>query len=316
VWTFLTRRFVQGVVVVVGVMLFVYVLQRAIPGGAARAALGRRATPEQIAAFNHVNAYDRPPWVGFYRYCRDVVLHFDLGYSYKRNEPVASVIGAVLPKTFVLVGLSGLVAVGAALALALAQVVRANDPIDHTISALSFVAYAMPAFLLGQLLVLWFAIDLRWFSTEAPQSTSVWGVMSGARDLVLPVLTLSAGTLALFVRYMRSSLLDQLNADYIRAAKAKGASGTRILLRHALPNALLPIITLLGLSFPAVVGGAVIVETLFNFPGMGLLTTRAALDDDVPLLLGTTLVAAVAAVTGSLIADMLYAVADPRIRRK
>ena len=191
---------------------------------------------------------------------------------------------------------------------------RRNKPIDYILTGTAFIFYAMPAFLLGQILILYFAIDLSWFSTEAPQSSSAWGVLSQPKDLVLPVLSLAAITIAAFSRYMRSSMMEALTEDYVRTAKAKGASQRRVLYRHALRNALIPLITLLGLSLPAIVGGALITETVFNFPGMGLLTTQAAVNNDVPLLLGTTFVAALATVVGSLLADVLYAVADPRVR--
>jgi peptide/nickel transport system permease protein len=131
---------------------------------------------------------------------------------------------------------------------------------------------------------------------------------------VLPVITLSAITIAAFSRYMRSSLMDAITQDYIRTARAKGASNNRVLYRHALRNALIPLVTLLGLSLPGIVGGALITETVFNFPGMGFMTTNAAINNDVPLLLGTTFVGALATVIGSLIADILYAVIDPRVR--
>jgi len=311
---YLARRVLQGVVVVVGVMLFVYVLERAVPGGAARAALGRRATAVQVAAFNHANGYDRPPWVGFYHYCKALLLHFDLGYSYRQNEPVATLIGAVLPKTVVLVGLATLLSFVAAIVLGTLQVLRPNRPLDHFLTVLSFVGYATPSFLVGQLLILYFAVDLHWVSTGAPRG-GVWEILSHPRDLVLPVVSLSVVIVAAFVRFVRASMLDQLAQAYVRTARAKGASQLRVLLRHVLPNATLPLVTIVGLSFPGVVGGAVVVETVFNFPGMGLLTTRAAFDDDVPLLMGTTFVAALAAVVGSVVADLLYVIADPRIRR-
>jgi peptide/nickel transport system permease protein len=214
-----------------------------------------------------------------------------------------------------LVGLSTAFAFVVAIALGTLQVLRPNRLFDHSVTTLSFVGYATPSFLLGQMLILYFAIDLHWVSTEASQSPSVWGILSAPRNLILPVVSLSSVTIAGLVRYVRSSMLDQLTHEYVRTARAKGARTSRVILRHVLPNALLPLITILGLSFPAIVGGAVIVETVFNYPGMGLLTTRAALDNDVPLLMGTTLVAALAAVSGSIVADLLYGVADPRIRR-
>jgi peptide/nickel transport system permease protein len=311
---YLVRRVVQAAVVVFGVTLLVFLLEHVVPGGAARAALGQRATPASIHEFNKVNGYDLPIWQQFYDYCRDIVLHFNLGYSYKKNQAVSALIEEDLPKTLVLVGISTLVAVIVAVPLGVLQVVRRNSPIDYVLTGTTFILYAMPAFLLGQLLILYFAIDLGWFSTEAPQASSTWGILSEPGALVLPVLSLAAITIAAFSRYMRSSMMEAMTEDYVRTAKAKGAGQRRVLYRHALPNALIPLITLLGLSIPGIVGGALITETVFNFPGMGLLTTQAAIDNDVPLLLGTTFVAALATVAGSLLADILYAVVDPRVR--
>jgi len=214
----------------------------------------------------------------------------------------------------VLVGLSEIFALIVAVPLGILQVIRRNKPIDYVLTGGSFIGYSMPAFLLGQLLILWLAIDLHIFESSAPNSDSVWGILSDPRGWILPVFSLSAITIAGFSRYMRSSMMETLTEDYIRTARAKGAGPSRVLFRHALRNALIPIITLLGLSLPAIVGGAIITETVFNYPGMGLLTTNAATQNDVQLLVGTTLVAAVATVLGNLIADLLYAVADPRVR--
>jgi peptide/nickel transport system permease protein len=311
---YLIRRVAQALVVVFGVTLLIFLLEHLVPGGEARAALGQKATAATIARFNHQNGYDLPIWQQFWVYCRDLVLHFQLGYSYKSNQTVQSLIGEKLPKTLLLVGLSTLLSVIIAIPLGVLQVVRRYKPIDYVVTGASFIGYAMPAFLLGQLLILYFAIDLKWFGVEAPQAESVRGIISDPRDLVLPVVTLSAITIASFSRYMRSSLMDAMTQDYIRTARAKGASSRRVLYRHALRNALIPLITLLGLSLPSIVGGALITETVFNFPGMGLLTTNAAINNDVPLLLGTTFVGALATVAGSLIADIMYAVADPRVR--
>ena len=311
---YLIRRIAQAVVVVFGVVLLTFLLSHIIPGGAARAALGPKATAVQIQNFNHQNGYDLPIYQQFWNYCKGIVLHLDLGYSYKYNQSVRSLISGRIPKTLVLVGISTVFALLVAIPLGILQVVRRNKPVDYILTGVSFVGYAMPAFLLGELLILWFALDLHWFSFEAPQSTSVWGILSDPRGLVLPVFSLAVLTIAGFSRYMRSSMMEALTEDYIRTARAKGAGPSRVLFLHALRNALIPIITLLGLTLPAIVGGAIITETVFNYPGMGLLTTNAATQNDVPLLIGTTFVAAVATVLGNLIADLLYAVVDPRVR--
>jgi peptide/nickel transport system permease protein len=311
---YLLRRLSQAVVVLVGVALITFLLAHVIPGGAARAALGARATLGQVASFNRLNGYNLPLWDQLYHYFVGLVEHFNLGYSYKANQPVKDLIFSRLPKTLVLLGISTTFAVIVAVPLGIVQVVRRNKAIDYLLTALSFIFYAMPAFLLGTLLILYFSIDFSWFPISAPSASTVLGVLEDPRALVLPVLTLSAITIASFSRYMRSSMMDAMTQDYIRTARAKGAGPRRVLFAHALRNALIPIITLLGLSLPSIVGGALITETVFNYPGMGLLTTNAALNDDVPLLLGTTLVAAFATVVGSLIADLLYAVVDPRVR--
>lgn len=311
---YLARRFLQSLAVLAGVILLTFILAHIVPGGPARSALGSRATEAQIASFNAVNGYDLPIWDQFYRYVVGLVFHLNLGYSFKANQSVRSLIFQTLPKTLVLLGISTVFAVIVAIPLGVLQVVRRYTVIDYVLTAVSFILYAMPAFLLGTLLILYFAIDLSWFPVAAPSTNSLGTLLAQPRALVLPVLTLAAITIASFSRYMRSSMMEAMSEDYIRTARAKGAGPRRVLYRHALRNALIPIITLLGLSLPGIVSGALITETVYNFPGMGLLTTNAAVNDDVPLLLGTTLVAAVATVLGSLLADMLYAVVDPRVR--
>ena len=298
----------------VGVTLLTFVLSHVVPGGEAHAALGSKATAQQIAQFNRANGYDLPLWDQLYQYLRGLVTQLNLGYSYKYNQSVLSLISERLPKTLLLVGISTVLAVAVAIPLGVLQVVRRNRPVDYALTGTSFVLYAMPPFLLGTILILFFAVDLKWLSVEAPQASSVGGVLADPRGLVLPVLTLAAITIAQFSRYMRSSMMEAMTEDYIRTARAKGAAERRVLFRHALRNALIPIITLLGLALPNIVGGALITETVFNYPGMGLLTTNAAINTDVPVLLGTTLVATVATVVGSFIADLLYATVDPRVR--
>ena len=310
---YLIRRIAQAIVVVFGVVLLTFLLTKIIPGGYARAALGQRSTPAAIAQFNRDHGLDRSIFYQFAHYVWRL-LHGDLGYSYHYNQTVVSLIRSKLPETLILVGLSTVFALIVAVPLGILQVVRRNTPIDYALTGASFAGYAMPSFLLGTLLILWFAIDIPIFSFEAPQSTSMWGIISDPRGWILPVVTLSAITIAGFSRYMRSSMMETMTEDYIRTARAKGAGPNRVMYRHALRNALIPIITLLGLTLPAIVGGAIITETVFNWNGMGLLTTNAATQNDVPVLIGTTLVAAIATVAGNLLADLLYAVADPRVR--
>jgi peptide/nickel transport system permease protein len=311
--SFLLRRVLQAILVILGVVLIVFLLGQLIPGGEARAVLGSKATPPAIAHFNQLNGLNLPIWDQFYRYIVDL-LHGNLGYSYKYNQGVTAVIKERLPKTLVLVGTATAIALIISIPLGILQVVRRNTASDYVLTGLSFIFYAMPPFLLGTLMIIYLSFDLKWFPVSPPSNASAWAVFTDPRGFVMPLVTLCAITIASFSRYMRSSMMDALAEDYIRTARAKGASNRRVLYGHALRNALIPILTLLGLSLPAIVSGAVITETVFNYPGMGLLVVYAAENSDIQLVLGTTLVATVATVLGSLVADILYAVADPRIR--
>ena len=310
---FLVRRLLQAVVVIIGVMAFMFILIHLIPGGEARAVLGPRAQPPAIAQFNKENGLDLPLWDQFVRYLWNLA-HFQLGRSYYLNQNVTQLIATALPKTLILVGISTVFAVVIAIPLGVYQVVRRNKPEDYAITGVTFILYAMPAFLLGTLLILWFGIDLKIFPTEAPQATTALGVLADPRALVLPVLTLSAITIASFSRYMRSSMMETMTEDFVRTARAKGAGPQRVLYLHALRNAIIPIVTLLGLSLGTIVSGAVITESVFNYPGMGLLAVNSAFREDLPTLLGVTFVVTIATIAGNLLADILYAVVDPRIR--
>jgi peptide/nickel transport system permease protein len=313
---FLLRRLLQAIIVILGVSLIVFFLARLVPGGEARAVLQTRATPKLIAQFNRQNGLSLPIYDQLYRYIKGLIWPIwdpNLGYSYKFNEGVRSIIGQRLPRTLLLVGFSTIISLIIAVPLGILQVVRRNTVVDYALTGLSFVFYAMPAFLLGTLLIVYFALDNHLFPVDAPTG-SAWLIVTDPRSFVLPLITLCALTVASFSRYMRSSMMDALAEDYVRTARAKGASSRRVLYGHALRNALIPILTLIGLSLPAIVSGALITENVFNYPGMGLLTVQAAENVDIPLVLGTTLVITVATVLGSLLADILYAIADPRIR--
>jgi peptide/nickel transport system permease protein len=310
---FLIRRILQAIVVILGVVFIVFLLGKLIPGGEAAAALGPRRSPAQVAHFNLVNGLDLPIYDQFWRYIWGL-LHLNLGYSFKNNEGVKELISQRLPKTLTLVGVSTLVALIIAVPLGILQVVKRYSPIDYLLTSGSFLFYAMPPFFLGFLLILYFSFDLHLFPVSPPIDSGALTIFTDPRAFVLPVITLSAITIASFSRYMRSSMMDALTQDYVRTARAKGASPNRVLYGHALRNALIPILTLIGLSLPAIASGALITETVFNYPGMGLLTVTAASNNDIPTVLGTTLVITIFTVAGSLLADVLYAIADPRIR--
>lgn len=310
---YLVMRFLHAIVVLFLVVVVVFVLLHLLPGGPARATLGKNATPAAITQFNKENGFDKPVISQFLIWFKNL-LHGDLGFSYSLNEPVATAIGQALPKSVLLSGLATILALLIAIPMGVLQAIRRNKVEDHVLTTLAFVAYSTPAFFLGLVLITIFAIDLRWLPSEAPQASSVPAILHDPAGLILPVITLSAAIIASFSRYIRSSMLDVLVQDFIKTARAKGLKEQIVIFRHGLPNALASTVTLLGLSVPAILSGAVVVEQLFNYPGMGLLFWQQAQFYDYPTVLGICLIVALATVAGNLLADLSYALLDPRIR--
>lgn len=310
---FLIRRVGQAIIVVFLVSIIVFVLLHLLPGGIAQASLGSRATPAKIAHFNHINGYDKPIPVQYGIWAWGL-LHGDLGYSYHLNRSVLSVIGARLPKTLVLTVLSLILALIIAIPVGIAQAVRRNGIGDYVMTAVAFIFYASPPFFLSLLMILWFSLDLKVLPAQAPQGDTLAEIFSQPTALVLPVVSFGLLIFALFSRYMRSSVMDNLVQDYVRTARAKGAGQRRVLYGHVLRNSLVPLATLLGLYLPLLFAGALIVESVFNYPGMGLLFWQEAQVSDYPVLLGVALIFGVMTVVGNLLADIAYAVLDPRVR--
>ncbi|MGH7642574.1 MAG: ABC transporter permease [Candidatus Dormibacteria bacterium] len=308
---FLIRRVIQAIAVLFGVSIIVFILLHLLPGGPAKAVLGLRANKAQIAAFNLKYGLLKPLPVQYISWITQI-LHGNLGFSYKQNQSVDSLLEENIPRTLALVGVATALALMIAIPSGIYQAVRRNKPEDYVLTGLSFLFYSMPSFFLGTILIIVLSQTLPLLPSTGPTATApLWQQIP---NLVLPVLTLTLITVALFSRYMRSSVLENLVQDYVRTASSKGVGRSRIMLRHVLPNAMLPIITLIGLSLPGILSGALITESLFNYPGMGLLFWNSAQTDDFPVMLGTTLIVGVAVVVGSLIADVLYAAFDPRIR--
>jgi peptide/nickel transport system permease protein len=311
---YLVWRVAQAVVVIFVVTIVVFFLLHQLPGGPARGILGLQATEDQIVAFEQQQGLDQPLPVQYLHYLGRL-LSGDLGESFQLNQTVGDLIAARLPKTLVLTGLSTLVALLIAIPLGVWQAVRRNRPTDYALSAITLLLYSTPVFLVGFILLIVFAISTGWLPVQAPQSDTLGGILSDANALVLPVLTGTAAVLAVFSRYLRSSVVDNLDEDYVRTARAKGASERRILARHVLRNSLTSVIAMLGYYLPVLFGGALVTEKLFNYPGMGLLFWNAAQTSDFPVLLGVVLIISVATVTGSLLADVAQALIDPRTRR-
>ena len=310
---FLIRRTLQALLVLFLVSVFTLALVHLFPGGPIRSLLGPRATTAQVAYYNRLYGFDQPFYVQYVKWVGQI-LHGNLGFSTKLNQSVTSLIAQDLPKTIILVLLGTVVSLLFGIPLGLYQAVKRYTTGDYILTGISFLGYATPTFFVGLLLVEWFSIDIHLFPPFAPQGTTVGQILSQPKALVLPVLAYSFVLYALWSRYMRSSVMDNLVQDYVRTARAKGASERRVLWGHVFRNSLMSIITLLGLSLPTLVAGAIFIEVVFNYPGMGLAFYNAALNVDYEVLLGFTVIATLATILGNLLADVSYAVLDPRVR--
>jgi len=313
VTAYLLRRILMSIVVLIGVSIFIFLLLHAIYPSPARDVLGLKANNAQVAAWNKQNGFDDPVIVQYLRYIKQL-LHGNLGYSYAENQSVNSLFAERLARSAYLSGISLLLAIVIALPLGIFQAVKRNSLGDNVATSLAFILYSMPVFFLGIILIQLFAISFPIFNFEASQSTNVFVVIGDWHSMFLPVITLTLLTVANFSRYMRSSSIDVLAQDYIKVARAKGLPERLVRSRHLVRNASLPMITLVGLFLPALLAGNLIIETLFNFQGLGLLFYTSLQKEDYPVMLAYTLIGAVFVVLGNLVADFALTVADPRIR--
>jgi peptide/nickel transport system permease protein len=313
VTVYLIRRCGTSVVILIGISIFVFGLLHAVYPSPARVVLGPRASLAAIAAWNAEHGFSGTVLSQYWHYM-DGVLHGNLGFSYKLNQSVAALFDERWARSAWLSGSSLVLSIVVAVPLGIYQAVKRNSVGDNVATSLAFTAYAMPDFLLYLIAIQIFALTFRIFGYEASQSTSVISVIADWRDMTLPIVCLTLLIVAGFSRYMRSAAMDTLAQDYIKAARAKGLPERLVLLRHLLRNACLPMVTLVGLSIPALLAGNLIAEAVFNYNGLGLLFYNSLQTEDYPVLLAYTLVGAVLTVLGNLLADVALTVADPRIR--
>ncbi len=302
--SFLIARLASALVVIFGVVCTVFLLIHLVPGDPVELMLGESAQPADRAALREALGLDRPLPVQLGVYLERLA-HLDLGQSLHSQRPVAEVLAARLPATAELAVAALLVAIVTALPLGVLAATHHNGAWDTGAMGFSLLGVSIPNFWMGPLLILVFSIGLGW--------TPVSG-RSGLASLILPALTLGTALAAILARMVRSSLLEVLNEDYIRTARAKGLSPAAVMWRHALRNAWLPVITVLGLQLGALLGGAVVTETVFSWPGVGSLMIEAIQKRDYPVVQGCVLVIAVAYVVVNTLTDLVYGWIDPRIR--
>jgi peptide/nickel transport system permease protein len=310
---YLIRRVITSIIVILGVSIVIFFLLHLIYPSPAQDVLGPKATTASINAWNKEHGFDRP-WIVQYLSYLGNALHGNLGYSYKLNQSVAALLNERWARSLYLSGMSLLLSVLIAIPLGIYQAVRRNSLSDNAVTTAAFVLYAMPVFFLALILIQIFALSLHIFSFEASQSTSVLRVMGDWHSMTLPIATLTLINVAGYSRYMRSSAMDALAQDYIKAARAKGLPERLVLLRHLVRNASLPMVTLVGLSIPVLLAGNLITEQVFNFQGLGLLFFNSLNNVDYNVLIAYTLIGAALVVVGNLVADIALTVADPRIR--
>jgi peptide/nickel transport system permease protein len=310
---YLARRTAVSAVIVVGLSMLIFGMLHVIYPSPALVVLGQRTPAVVIAAWNREHGFDEPVIVQYLRYVNHL-LHGNLGYSNKLDQSVASLFRQRWARSLYLSGMSLLLAILIAIPLGIYQAVRRNTLGDNVATTLAFVTYAMPDFVLYVIAIQVLALTFPIFSYEASQSTSVLAVALDWRAMTLPIVCLALLIVAGYSRYMRSSAMDTLAQDYIKAARAKGLPERLVLMRHLLRNACLPMATLIGLSIPYLLAGNLICEYVFNYQGLGLLFYDSLQTEDYPVLLAYTLLGGLLTIAGNLLADVALTVADPRIR--
>ena len=311
---YVTQRLLQAIPLLVGISLIVFLMIHLAPGDATEFALGTRASEEDLQRLRHYLGLDLPWYEQYARLVRSWVTG-DLGTSIIQRRPVLDLIVERLPRTIELLGLSIVLSLLIAIPVGVISAVRQYSLTDSVVTVLSFLGISVPSFWLGIILILVFAVKLGWLPTGGTQTVGEpFSLLDHAKHLVLPLTVLTLIRTAGWSRYLRSSMLEVLGQDYVRTAHAKGLHRRTVLFRHSLRNAIMPIVTLLGLSLPDMVGGAIITEQIFNWNGLGQLTVTATLRRDIPVVMALVMLSGAAIVIGNLVADVAYSLIDPRIK--
>ncbi|RFZ82485.1 ABC transporter permease [Shinella sp. WSJ-2] len=302
--TLLAKRLVQSCLILLGVAAITFVLLYALPADPARMLAGRSATAQTVENIRRELGLDQPLLSQFLHYLGNLV-QGDLGRSYAQKTEVATLIAARLPATLTLMAAGIFVEVLLGLTFGIVAALNRGGAIDRIVMASAFVGVSAPQFVVALLLLYVFAATLGWFPMSG------YGTVA---HVVLPAMTLGILGAGWYARMARSAMIDVLNQDFVRTARAKGLSGRRVVLRHALPNAILPIVAMIGIDIGQFMGGVVVVEAVYGWPGIGQLAWQAIQQVDIPIIMGVTLTSAFAIIVGNLVADLIAPMIDPRIR--
>lgn len=298
------RRLLLAIPTLFGVATMMFIIVHVLPGDPARVIAGPLATAQEVARIRHMLGLDRPLPVQYLNYLGNL-LHGDLGTSARTGDPVLSDIGVRVPYTLELAVISTVIATVVGVSAGVLAATRHNTWLDLIVSSMVVMGVSMPVYWLGLMLIIVFAIDLHWLPAAGAQ---------GPFGFVLPSVTLAVFSIALIARMTRGAMLEVLAQDYVRTARAKGLGRWKVTFKHALRNALLPVVTAIGLQFGALLGGAVLTETIYSWPGLGQLLTDSIFARDFPVVQGIVLLFSLSFILVNLCVDILYAYVDPRIR--
>ena len=303
-FAYLLRRVLQSTLILLGISFITFLLLYVLPADPVRQIAGRSATAQTVQNIREQLGLDQPFIVQYFRYLSGLV-QGDMGRSYLQKSQVSELIASRLPATLLLMGAGILCELVIGLTMGVVAALRREQPLDQTLMITSFIAVSAPQFVVSLLLLYVFAVQFGWFPI---------GGYGTAAHLVLPAVALGIMGSGWYSRMMRSSMIEVLRQDFIRTARAKGLTRRRIILRHALPNAILPVIAMIGIDIGIFMGGLVVVESVFGWPGIGQLAWQAIQRVDIPIIMGVTLVTAFAVVLGNLLADIITPLIDPRIK--
>ena len=317
---YVLRRLLQAIPVVLGVVILNFLLLQLAPGDAATVLAGEAggAPAEYVQALRERFGLDKPVAVQLALYVKNI-LALDLGYSFRNQSSVLPLILARLSATLLLMGTTFVLSIGVGVLLGLLAAVWVRTWKDHLISVAAIIAYAMPLFWIGLMLILLFAVKLDWLPTSGMEDAAAFyegseRIVDIARHLVLPAITLSLFYMALYARMMRATMLEQRGLDYVTTARAKGLTERQITLRHMVRNAIMPVVTVAGVQVGGLLGGSVVVESVFAWPGLGQLAFQSLFARDLNLLLGIFFISSCLVVLVNIVVDVVYVLLDPRVR--
>jgi peptide/nickel transport system permease protein len=310
--TLIGKRFASSLLTLLLVSVTIFIIAQLLPGDAAQEALGQSATPQQVAALRHEMGLDRPAHVRYASWLTGMVSG-DPGQSLVANMPVADVISARLPNSLLLAALTALVAVPVALVIGIGSAMNRGGRLDRALNVATLSMVAVPEFLVATIAVLIFSVKLRWLPSIALASEEM-GWSDYLRGVAMPILTLSVIVIAQMARMTRAAVIDQMDRPYVEMAVLKGVAPVQVVLKHIMPNAIAPIVNAMALSLSYLLGGAVIVETIFNYPGLASLMVNAVTSRDMPLLQACAMIFCAAYLLLMLIADVTAILANPRLR--